>query len=178
MFPPKSKANVESKTLSYSSVYKIIQKVAEKTGCAASSRSLRYSKVSNSREVRDVEYHRALADSMSHSYETAQRSYNYQSISNRVQQTLSMEGSVYVPNALSRSLDEPSALNFTLNSTPSTSSEFLQPAISQPSTSLASAQCSSQMDMDATSAFDANIINASTPSKRKKGMYQIFSSGI
>ena len=84
VFPPRS-CYEDGKTLAFSSIYSILNKLKTKSGKTVSSRSLRGSKISENRRRRvPIEQQRSLAAAMSHTFETAERSYDYSSISDKV----------------------------------------------------------------------------------------------
>ena len=76
--------------LNYSAIYKILNKFRTKSGKALSSRALRGSEVTNSRQKNLTEKEKQdLATSMSHSVATAERSYNFSTVNNAVKNVLS-----------------------------------------------------------------------------------------
>ena len=93
VFPPKSYMNASvTGDLSYSSAYSILQKFKTKSGKKLSSRTIRGSRITNSRMQNiSADERNSLAKSMNHSVNTAERYYNYEEISNSVSKTLLLE---------------------------------------------------------------------------------------
>ena len=84
----------KSEHLGFSSVYNILQKFTTYSGKKVSSRSIRGSKVTNSRKINDVYYHMSLPTTMSLTLRTANSNYNYDKISNNVRKTLAVSKSI------------------------------------------------------------------------------------
>ena len=92
VFIPKLKLKCSiSQELGFSSAYNILQKFRTKSGKKLSTRMIRGSNITNSRNtgVTDQE-RRDLAQSMNHSVETAERYYNFTSLSDSVANSLSL----------------------------------------------------------------------------------------
>ena len=80
--------------LTYSAIYKILQKFKTKSGKKLSSRALRGSMVTESRKKNySNDEQKMLADAMSHSIATANRSYNFTEISDSVVKLLNFQES-------------------------------------------------------------------------------------
>ena len=81
--------------LNYSAIYKILQKYTTNSGKKLSSRALRGSRVTNSRKKNlSDQDKRDLANAMSHSLTTAERSYNYTNITDSVRKVLTLNRSL------------------------------------------------------------------------------------
>ena len=91
-FPSLPKINSNSSNdLSLSAVFKVMQKFSTSSGKKVSTRSLRGSLVTNNRrkEMSETEK-RNMAKAMNHSYNTAERYYNYEDLTQAVTKTLSL----------------------------------------------------------------------------------------
>ena len=82
--------------LNFSSIYKIMQKFSTSSGKKLSSRALRGSKVTDSRNNNySQEQREQLATAMSHSLQTADRNYNYSNISDSVAKVIALDKSLH-----------------------------------------------------------------------------------
>lgn len=94
VFPAKMVNSVSSTDLSLSSTWRILQNIPTTSGKKISNRVLRASKVSNSRDLNLSETQKQdLAQSMSHDLKTAERYYNYGSLTRAVVNTLELDAS-------------------------------------------------------------------------------------
>ena len=83
-------------SLTFSSIYKIMQKFSTSSGKKLSSRALRGSKVTDSRNKNySLEQKQQLATAMSHSLQTADRNYNYSEVSDSVAKVIALDKSLH-----------------------------------------------------------------------------------
>lgn len=179
VFPPKVINTLSSTDLSLSSAWHILQKFETASGKKMTSRVLRASRVSNSRNNKSItqEQKQHLAASMNHNVATAERYYNYSTITNSVVSTLQMDRQASTSRSASKlslfqdndeSISEfAGAMDGTAKSTPVKTSETrtnVTLQIDQASSSQGTSKLNSLQDIDVSIHEFSGFIDGRTTS--------------